>query len=101
MTYYFQIIIDTTCSMDIWIDRLKRQLYEFIQMCNLSNFKKINIISYSDYNNSVPVISSDWQDLDSDHIANFCKKLTLRLMSLYQICFDVPFPGNNIKSTII
>lgn len=75
MVYYFEILIDITCSMDIWIERLRTQLFEFIQMCNFVDFKQINIISYSDYNRPVPIKSSGWQDLCSEEIKKFCNDM--------------------------
>lgn len=87
MGYYFQIIIDVTGSMDIWVYRLRKQIFEFIQMCNFVDFKKICIISYTDYNNAIPIISSDWQDLNSNLIEDFCENINIGSGGGFCECF--------------
>lgn len=44
-----QIIIDSTGSMDIWIQNLKTYLFEVLQLSSIIGFTHFNIISYKDY----------------------------------------------------
>lgn len=76
MEFYLAIIIDTTGSMQSWIDVLNSQIINFIQMSTLTcTFTKINIISYSDYDQPNPVISTGWCFINDNKIINFCKNL--------------------------
>jgi len=75
MVFYLQIIIDTTGSMNIWIERLRKSLYEFVQMSSIVNFEQISIIEYKDYDDANPVRCSDWDELLSPAIMYFCDNL--------------------------
>ena len=44
-----QILVDSTGSMDVWIQNLKKYLFEVLQLASVIGFTHFNIISYKDY----------------------------------------------------
>ena len=88
-----QIVIDVTGSMDIWIQNLKKNLFEIIQLSSLIGFTEFGIVTYRDYDrkdllwskeynlNNVENMINDIKDLKDGGGGGFCEAFKTALLS--------------------
>jgi hypothetical protein len=75
MSVYLQFMIDSTGSMNIWIERLEKSLFEAIHMCKFSGFKKVSIVSYKDHDQKNPISDTGWCALEDKSCETFLQNL--------------------------
>lgn len=111
-----QIVLDITGSMDIWIQSLKKNLFEIIQLSSLIGFTEFGIVTYRDYDrkdllwaqsynlNNVDNMINDIKDLHDGGGGGFCEAFKTALTScftnnVYLIHITDSTPHNDEKFT--